>query len=316
MGRAERVMMMFYELSRDGGIVSKDDIISEYGITERQLRRDIEYIRDRIISPIAGESDFSIKCIRLDGKSYYRLLGDLSGLKEIRAKSMIADAVAASALDPVRKLLDESQEEDRKRGLVRGRRYVKYLSSASELPDYDLFSKLLGLIESGHRISLCYRRIGKEPFTAYIEPLELINYSSLWYLRAYNLDLQVIRTYSLSRIIDVEDTGELISFSDFEELDRQDDSSYGIFSSSAEPELYTIRFKGTPAFLVSSQIWHKDQEGHFIDDEVYELTVPAISYTELLAKTLSFGPDAWPVSPQDFVEAYKCKVSEMASLRL
>ncbi len=316
MGRAERVMMMFYELSRDGGIISKDDIISEYGITDRQLRRDIEYIRDRIISPIAGESDFSIKCIRSDGRSYYRLFGNLSGLKEMRARSMIADAVAASALDPIRKLIDENNEEDRKRGLSRSRRYVKYLSSSSELPAYDLFSKLLGLIEAGHRIKLCYRRIGKDPFTAYIEPLELINYSSLWYLRAYNPDLQTIRTYSLSRIIEVEDTGDRIGFSDFDELDRQDDSSYGIFSSSEEPKLYTIRFRGTPAFIVASQIWHKDQQGHFIDNEVYELTVPAISYTELLAKTLSFGPDAWPVSPDDFVEAYKEKVSEMASLRL
>lgn len=38
--------------------------------------------------------------------------------------------------------------------------------------------------------------------------------------------------------------------------------------------------------------------------------------TELLAKTLSFGEDAWPIAPESFVNAYKAKISEMARLRL
>ncbi len=303
-------MMMFYELSREGGLVSRDDIEAEYGISDRQLRRDMEYIRDRIISPIAGEADFSIKCIRSEGRSYYRLIGDLSALEEIRTKSMIASAVAESALDPVRSLIDEIDPSGGKR------KYIKYLSSASELPDYGLFSEILRAIESGHRMTIRYRRIGKEPFAACIEPLELINYSSLWYLRAYNPDLDSIRTYSVSRIIDADISEERIRFCDFDELRSQDDSSYGIFSSSDKPILYTIRFRGIPAFIVASQIWHKDQKGHFIDDETYELTVPAIDHTELLGKTLSFGADAWPVSPPEFVDAYKAKVRDMASLRL
>lgn len=308
MSSAERIMRLFYDLSKEGGFVSKEDVMNEYGITDRQLRRDIEYIKDRILSPLLLDSDISISYKRVEGKTFYMMSGDIKDLEELRVKSLMSDAFAHSASDPVRDLLDG------KRGPYS--QYIKYLSAASELPDYSLFSSLLKVIEQKRRIKLTYRRIGKEPFTTILEPLELINYSSLWYLRAFNTKLESLRTYSLSRIINTEVLDEKITFDDYDSLKREDESSYGIFSSSSEPLIYTIRFKGYSAFMVSNQLWHRDQVGHFIDDDVYELSLPAVSATELIAKTLSFGEEAWPVSPESFVDAYKERLREMARLRL
>lgn len=308
MSSAERIMRMFYELSREGGFVSKSEVIQEYNITDRQLRRDIEYIRERILSPLFPSSDLNIVSKRIEGQSYYMIEGDVKELEELRARSLISDAVSRSALDPIRAIIEDQKDPFSK--------YIKFLSNASELPDYTLFTKLLRAIEKKHRIELEYRRIGKEPFTTVLEPLELINYSALWYLRAYNIALSSIRTYSLSRIINIKELLVDITFTEYEMLKKEDESSYGIYSSSSEPEIYTIRFKGSPAFIVANQLWHKDQTGHFISDDVYELSLPAVNMTELLAKTLSFGENAWPIAPESFVNAYKAKVSEMARLRL
>ncbi len=308
MSSAERILRLFYDLSKEGGFVSKDDIMDEYGITDRQLRRDIEYIKDRILSPLLPDSDISISYRRVEGKTYYMMSGDVKAIEEIRTKSLMIDAFAHSASDPIRDILNGRSGPYSK--------FIKYLSAASELPDYSLFSSLLKVIEQKRRIKLTYRRIGKEPFTTTLEPLELINYSSLWYLRAFNVELKNLRTYSLSRIIKIEALDDKIAFIDYETLRKEDDSSYGIFSSSVEPEIYTIRFKGYPAFMVSNQLWHKDQVGCFIEEDVYELSLPAVNDTELIAKTLSFGENAWPVSPAKFVENYKERVREMARLRL
>ncbi len=308
MSSAERIMRLFYDLSKEGGFISKDDVMDRYGITDRQLRRDIEYIKNRLLSPLLPDSDISICCRRIDGRTFYMMSGDIKAIEEIRTKSLMVDAFSRSAADPIRDILDGRS------GPYSG--YIKYLSAASELPDYSLFSSLLKVIEQKRRIRLTYRRIGKAPFTTTLEPLELINYSSLWYLRAFNVELEALRTYSLSRIIKIEPLADKITFNDYETLKREDDSSYGIFSSSVEPAIYTIRFKGYPAFVVSNQLWHKDQVGHFIEEDVYELSLPAVNDTELIAKTLSFGENAWPVSPEAFVEAYKERVREMARLRL
>ena len=146
MSSAERIMRMFYELSREGGFVSKSEVIQEYNITDRQLRRDIEYIRERILSPLFPSSDLNIVSKRIEGQSYYMIEGDVKELEELRARSLISDAVSRSALDPIRAIIEDQKDPFSK--------YIKFLSNASELPDYTLFTKLLRAIEKSIGLSL------------------------------------------------------------------------------------------------------------------------------------------------------------------
>ena len=73
-----------------------------------------------------------------------------------------------------------------------------------------------------------------------------------------------------------------------------------------KPSIYRMRFYGNAAYIVSTQVWHKEQKGRWaIPDECYELEVPANSTVELLNKLFSFRGDAVPVAPESFVEEYK-----------
>ena len=48
-----------------------------------------------------------------------------------------------------------------------------------------------------------------------------------------------------------------------------------------------------------------------IDDDTFELTVPATNDIELVSKVLSYGVKAEPIAPEEFVENYKNEIKTL-----
>jgi len=236
----------------------------------------------------------------------YRLCGEEEHMERLFAMSVISSAVAASAIDPLREIV--GSDEKRVRESESGK--VKFISQASEMPDYTIFTQLLRAIDESKRVNISYKNINKVDSERTIEPLELVNYSAIWYVRAYDLRRNEIRTFSLSRIREIVILDQAIEFNDFRLLSDSDSSSYGIFLGE-KAEMYTIRFYNLVAYIVSNQVWHKDQVGRWLDENTYELDVPASVPTELVAKTLSFGADAEPIAPESFVTSYKRELERL-----
>ena len=301
MSQAERIIQILDRLSLYGRVTTKE-IMNIYEVSGRQVRRDIAYIKERLESTVFGSK------VELDYDQYekcYKLYGEPRELQRILSQNVIASAVAASSVNPLKEAFPGS-------GLKNGK--VKYMSQATEMPDYSIFFSLMNAIESKKRVRIVYCRPKNKPFPRHLEPLELINYSSVWYLRAIDKNIREpeIKTYSLSRIREVTTLDECFDFSDYDKLRKIDDSGFGIFyTPNSEVKQYTMRFYENIAFIVSAQIWHKNQKGGWIDENTYELTVPATNEIELLGKILSFGTKAEPISPPEFVEHYKTEIKSL-----
>ena len=105
---------------------------------------------------------------------------------------------------------------------------------------------------------------------------------------------------------------EFFEFTDTSELEKIDESGFGIFyNPKAEIKNYTMRFYDNIAYIVSLQVWHKNQSGRWIDDDTFELTVPATNDIELVSKVLSYGVKAEPIAPEEFVENYKNEIKTL-----
>ena len=301
MSQAERIVQILDRLSRYGRVTTKE-IMNIYQVSDRQVRRDISYIKERI-----ERTHFGAK-VELDYDQYekcYRLYGEPKELERILSQNVIASAVAASSVNPLKEAFQGVELNESK---------VKYMTQAMEMPDYSIFFTLMSAIEMKKKVEIIYCRPKNRPFKRVIEPLELINYSSVWYVRAIDMNIRnpEIKTYSLSRIKEVNTLDEYFEFSDYDRLKKIDESGFGIFYSYREEiKEYTMRFYENIAFIVSAQVWHKNQRGRWIDDDTYELTVPAINEIELLGKVLSYGQKAEPIAPPEFVESYKNEIKLM-----
>ena len=291
MSRLERIMDMINVLCLEDGRLNYSYIRDKYGMSNREFRRDIEFIRERLTDIGYMDKMSTVEYVRTDKGNYYVYNGDKPKLNEAFASSTIAESLREAAYNPLREQFDVSKPSDKSNKT----KPVRYMFSALEKVDYNIFTTLVAAIKERRSIELDYINAKGTRNTLVMNPMELINYSQLWYLKV-ETQYGSIRTYNLSRIQKVRmlDT----RFERDEEKLKKSEGSYGIFSSAKDTPLwYTMRFYGVAANIVSNQIWHKEEKSKWNSDGSYELSVPAVSDVEIMGKMLSFAPDSEPVSP-------------------
>mgnify|MGYP001771788990 FL=1 len=307
MSRLERIMDMINVLCLEEGRLNYAYIRDKYGMSNREFRRDIEFIRERLTDIGYLDKFSSVEYVRTGKGNYYVYNGDKPKLNEAFANSTIAEALRDAAKNPLREQFDISWTPEKKapEGL---RKPVKYLYSAIEKVDYNVFTTLVAAIKETRVVEVEYVNTRGKSSVQKLNPMEIINYSQLWYLKAESVFGSII-TYNLSRIRKARMLEEKFVFN--EEKLRKSEGAYGIFSSAkAEPQWYTIRFYADVANIVSNQIWHNEQKSRWCEDGGYELSVPAVKDVEVMGKMLSFAPDAVPVAPMEFVEKYRTIVKK------
>ena len=84
-------------------------------------------------------------------------------------------------------------------------------------------------------------------------------------------------------------------------LDLELGSGYGIFAGK-DIKWATIRFSPERARWVSTEKWHPNQIGVFLDNGSYELKVPFSNTRELCMDILKHGADVTVISPVELIE--------------
>ena len=295
-------MDMINVLCLEDGRLNYSYIREKYEISNREFRRDIEFLRERLTDIGYLDRFSTIEYVRGRDKNYYIYNGDKPLLNEAFVNSTIAEALSRAATNPLKDQFEgiggTHKDEDKP---------VRYMYTALEKVNYSIFTTLVNAIKERRVLRLRYVNSNNKETEIFINPMLLINYSQIWYLRA-ETEYGNIRTYSLSRIKEVKNTDRHFIYNK-EKLDKSE-GSYGIFSSTKDrPKWYTMRFFDVAANIISNQIWHKEQKGRWVDDNTYQISIPAVSDVEVMAKMLSFQPHSEPVAPEEFVEKYRAIIS-------
>lgn len=129
-----------------------------------------------------------------------------------------------------------------------------------------------------------------------ISPQTLLRYRDNWYIDAWCHSRNALRTFALSRIMEIEQTNEEAKTIDNQDLEQHYTTSYGIFSGKAI-ETAIIRFKGIAGKEVSHEEWHPRQTQQWIDSETLQLSIPYYDATELIMDILRWGEMAEVMGP-------------------
>jgi len=131
-----------------------------------------------------------------------------------------------------------------------------------------------------------------------VSPQRLIYYRENWYLDTWCHQADALRTLALDRIRDlVMLDDEAMEIPD-EQLDRYYSGSFGIFSGPAT-HTAVLRFTPQRARWVADEQWHPDQQGSWLDDGSYQLSLPYGDSRELVLDILRYGPDVEVIAPEE-----------------
>ena len=304
MDRTER----FYKIDQllnDRRSVPMAMLIEELGTSRATVKRDIEYLRDRLNAPILW--DRSLRGYRFDrslpGADKYSLPGLWFNDQEIFALltmqqllSNLGNGLLTPHIKPLLARLnallgsqDDSADEIRKR--IR----ILRVAARTERPEH--FEAVASATIRRRRLVIAYHARSSDQVTEReVSPQRLVHYRDNWYLDGWCHLRKGLRSFSVDAIRSAWILERKARAVAEHTLDAVLASGYGIFSGKADQRA-RLRFTPRQARWVATEQWHPDQVGRFEKDGSYLLEFPYSSDGELIMDILRYGPDVAVVAP-------------------
>ena len=313
MSQLERIAFIDSRILEGSGITVAE-VAKRFEVSERQVGRDIEYLRDRLGAPIIWNR----------AKRRYEYSSPWKGLEFTNEKALLFYIFARAAAGTIAYVpLAESEALDRlldlvPRGLRAAERSIRYELPAFESADVERLGLIVRAIAEGRCLDALYGDAEGRETERRIEALRLVNYEGAWYCVAYDHSRSDLRTFRLSRFeglyISHDKTGEHI---DEAEVDRFLESSYGMFKGFGDKQA-VIRFYSRAIPIVKDELWHAAQQRAEGNDPrrgpYVELSLPVSRWEEILGRVLRFGADAEAVGPQEFRRLWVEEIRRMSEV--
>lgn len=315
MSQAERILYLDKMMRSQKGTVTVSEVMKHFEVCERQVKRDIEYLRDRMNAPIIY--DHLLRAYRYEKEfNDLELLNQDLVISYLSLKSLVTNKQYLPLYqDSLLAAIDKEVPSDYKDVC----RKINYYMPPVDKISGDYFEDICSSMRDSHCISIDYINLKGEKSTRLLEIHRLINYGGNWYLIAFDRDKEALRTFNMSRITSLSLTKTKYErrTKAFEKtVNEYMKDGFGIYHGNKSVKVKVL-FTGQAARIVSTQKWHENQtvvQGENKKGEPFtELTFPVTDFTEILYKILSFGSQAKPLEPADFVQQWKDEIKKMAA---
>jgi len=320
MDRTER----FYKIEmliRSRGSVSFAALMDELGVSRATLKRDLEYLRERLDAPIVYDRFDNGYKLQADPRDAAQVKHELPGVwfseREIHAlltmhqliQGLDEGGVLARHLQP---LLDKlhgmlGTSESEAKELMRR---VKIASPARRPVAPRHFELIGSALTRRQRVQMSYWvRSRKEHTERTVSPQRLVHYRYNWYLDAWDHGKDALRTFAVDAILHARVEDKPAKDLPDDELDRVLGAGYGIFAG-AETQTAVLRFTPDSARWVADEVWHSRQVGRIEPDGSYVLELPYSREQELVMDLLRHGAGVEVLAPPALRERVAGELAE------
>ena len=284
-------------------------LMDQFEISLATARRDIAYLRDRLLAPLEfdqkkngfyyTDSGFSLpfsqspKILFLMGM--IQKLAEEAGLKELPEVEQLENKLSSM-------LSTDYEQLDR----------ILYCEWVEiESLDPGIFGIIMESLLQERAVIIDYTTAGALGSRRTIEPQRLCSYQGRWYLLAHCRLRGDLRMFHLARIQDAEPTNEKVArIPGLNETYLQ--QSFGIFKGR-ESFTAEIMFTSTAAELVRLQRWHAAQQIEETPEGVI-LRLPVSDDREILMKILQYGAMARVLAPASLRDRVGAETAAMAQI--
>ena len=292
-----------------GTLLSKAQLLKQLECSESTLKRRIEDLRDIYGAPLEYNRENH-------GWHYQKGVSfELPGLW-FNDQELYALLVLEQLLENIDAGLVSEQ-------LSTAKDRIKLLLSTKIDPE-DNISNKLSLVNVFHRKfdEVIFKEIAKATFdqrqieidfinrqtqqktSRTISPQRMVHYKDTWYLDCFCHLRDELRTFSIDGISRVTQCHSPVKHIEPSIIDESTKSSYGIFSGQAH-ETAILHFQPPVSFWIAKEIWHPEQQGQWLDNDIYELKIPYKNDKELLADILRYADKVIIQAPESLRKSIK-----------
>lgn len=305
MDRTERFHIIDMLLTNHG-VVSFKTLQARLEVSRATLKRDLEYLRNRLNAPIIWDREAGGYRFERNGQvgGQYELPGLWFSAEEIHAlltmQHLLANLDAGGLLGPhiqplmarLTALLGSGRhpaEEVRRR--------IKLIPIAARRLPLDHFATLGSALLRRKRLRLTYYAKGSDAITEReVSPQRLVHYRENWYLDAWCHLRQGLRSFAVDGVRGAEILDRPAREVSERRLDAVLGAGYGIFSGR-RVNWARLRFSPERARWVALEQWHPRQRGRLLMDGRYVLELPYSDDRELTMDILRHVPEVEVLAP-------------------
>ena len=288
--------------------VPRMELQEKLGVSWATLKRDLNYLKDRLHAPIIFDRELGGYRFETESKKVgpqYELPGLWFSAEEIHAlltmQHLLSNLDTGGLLGPhIKPLLarltglmgtaDNTAEEIQRR--------IRIQTVGAREFHLDHFQAVGSALLRRKRLVIRYHARGTDETTEReISPQRLVHYRDNWYLDGWCHLRDGLRSFSVDAIEHAEILDKKAKDVSDKRLDEVLGSGYGIFSGG-DVTWATLHFTPERARWVASERWHPDQIGRMLEDGGYELKVPYSDDRELIMDILKYGGDCAVVGPE------------------
>jgi predicted DNA-binding transcriptional regulator YafY len=323
MDRTER----FYKIElliRTRGSVPFADLMDELGVSRATLKRDLEYLRERMDAPIVYDRFSNGYQFNPDARDARQVRHELPGLwfseGEIHALLTMHQLIGGldeggvlarhlqPLLDKLYGMLGTSDAEARE--LVKR---IKVMSPARRPVAPKHFELIGGALTRRQRVHLHYWvRSRREMTERTVSPQRLVHWRNTWYLDAWCHATDALRRFALDAIREADPVDQRAKDVALKTIEAELDAGYGAFSG-AKAQWATLQFTLEAAQWVRHEQWHPQQEAKLHGDGSLTLRLPYSDATELAMDILRHGEQVKVLAPAALVTAVRAALQRAAA---
>ncbi len=305
MDRTER----FYRIDQmlnERKFVRFDEMMAKLEVSRATLKRDLEYMRNRLNAPIIWDREAGGYCFAGPerGAAQYELPGLWFSAQEVHAlltmQHLLMGLDSGGLLGPhIQPLLarlkallgtaDNATDEIHKR--------IRILGMAARRVALDHFAAVGSALLRRKRVLISHHvRTRDEVIEREISPQRLVHYRDNWYLDAWCHLRNDLRSFAVDAIRRAEIIEQPAKNVPAKTLDAVLGAGYGIFSGK-KVAWAKLRFSAERARWIAQEQWHPRQRTRYLGDGSYLLEVPYSDSRELVMDILRYGASVEVLAP-------------------
>jgi len=295
-------MMQIHERIKSGKFPNCVGMSNDMGVSLRTVKRDVEFMKERLKMPIEYDE-------RKYGFYYSKPVDKFPGLpmteSELFALLVAHKAIAQYHGTPFQKPLDMAfrkltgQLDSKERySLDNLQEALSFRPFAPEDTDVRGFQTITRALQARRALEFQYKNLGADRTQRrLVHPYHLACIENHWYLFAFDVNRQAIRTFSLSRLAAPKLRDQHFTVPKDFDPDEYLRGSFSVFKGQEDYEV-VIDFDAWGTDLVRGRQWHSSQEFTELPSGCSQLRLRLNSLEEIERWVLAWGIHATVIRPR------------------